>query len=68
LRMEELSPDEARREMFGGNAVGVVNMLLDAWGAAIGQPAHITSAVEAITGTPSTFHDWATDHAADFRP
>jgi uncharacterized protein YbjT (DUF2867 family) len=29
LRMEEISPDEARRELLGGNASGVVNMLLN---------------------------------------
>lgn len=52
----------------GGNAVGVVNMLLNAWCAAIGQTAHITSTVEAITGTRArTFREWVTDHAADFR-
>ena len=68
LRMEEISPDEARAEMFGGKAPGVVDMLLDAWGAAIGQPAHITSTVEEITGTPArTFREWVKDHADAFR-
>jgi hypothetical protein len=43
-------------------------MLLAAWADAIGQPAHVTSAVEEITGAPSkTFLDWATDNAAEFR-
>jgi hypothetical protein len=42
-------------------------MLLTAWAAAIGQPAHVTSTVEEITGAPAkTFLDWATDHAAEF--
>ena len=46
----------------------VINMLLDAWAAAIGQPAFVTSTVAEITGTPArTFRDWATDHAAEFR-
>ena len=46
----------------------VVNMLLDAWAAAIGQPAFVTSTVAEITGAPArTFRDWATDHAAEFR-
>ena len=68
LPMEEISPDEARQELFGGKAPAVVNMLLDAWGAAIGQPAHVTSTVEAITGAPArSFRDWVTDHAAEFR-
>jgi uncharacterized protein YbjT (DUF2867 family) len=40
----------------------------DAWAAAIGQPAFVTSTVEELTGSPArTFHDWATDHAAQFR-
>ena len=30
----------------------VVNMLLDAWAAAIGQPAFVTSTVPEITGRP----------------
>jgi hypothetical protein len=48
--------------------VSVANMLLDAWAAAIGQPAFVTSTVAEITGVPArTFHDWARDHAADFR-
>jgi hypothetical protein len=43
-------------------------MLLDAWAAAIGQPAFVTSMVAEITGSPArTFHDWATDHADAFR-
>jgi hypothetical protein len=43
-------------------------MLLDAWAAAIGQPAFVTSTVAEITGAPPrTFLDWATDHAAAFR-
>jgi hypothetical protein len=43
-------------------------MLLDAWAAAIGQPAFVTSTVAEITGRPArTFFDWATDHAAAFK-
>jgi len=46
----------------------VVNILLDAWAAAIGQPAFVTSTVAEITGAPArAFPDWATDHAAAFR-
>ncbi len=65
LRVEEMSPDEARRELL---AVIPVNMLLDAWAGAIGQPALVTSTVAEITGAPArTFREWATDHVADFR-
>jgi uncharacterized protein YbjT (DUF2867 family) len=61
LRIEEMSPDEARRE-------GLPNMLLDAWAAAVGQPAYVTSMVKEITGTPArTFQEWATDHIAEFQ-
>lgn len=62
LQAEEISPEEARRELR------IPSMLLDAWAAAIGQPAFVTSTVEEITGRPArTFLAWATDHAAEFR-
>lgn len=68
LRIEELPPDEWRREMLAREPAFPVNMLLDAWAAAIGQPAFVTSTVAEITGTVArTFHDWATNHAAEFR-
>ena len=68
LRLEEISPEEARRELLTLMPACVVNMLLDAWAAAIGQPAFVTSTVAEITGAPArTFRDWATDHAAEFR-
>lgn len=66
LRLEELSPEEARREL--PFPVPALNMLLNAWAAAIGQPALVTSTVEEITGRPArTFRDWVIDHAEDFR-
>ena len=66
LRFEEISPEEARREIpFPPPAM---NMLLNAWAAALGQPALITSTVEEITGSPArTFRDWAADHAGELR-
>ena len=67
LCIEEISPDEARRELLTIGPLPVVNMLLQAWAAAIGQPAHVTSTVAEITGTPpKTFLDWATDNATEF--
>jgi uncharacterized protein YbjT (DUF2867 family) len=64
LRIEELSPDEARRELH----FVIPAFLLDAWAAAIGQPALVTSTVEEILGAPArTFLAWATGHAAEFR-
>jgi uncharacterized protein YbjT (DUF2867 family) len=68
LRFEEISPDETRRELLSIAPLFVVNMLLDAWAAALGQPALVTSTVAEVTGSPArTFYDWATDHLADFR-
>ena len=68
LRLEEISPDEARRELLTVIPLPGVNMLLQAWAAAVGQPAHVTSTVAEITGAPpKTFLNWATDNAAVFR-
>jgi len=69
LRVEEISPDEARSELLRilGSPT-VVNMLLNAWAAAIGQPAFVTSTYAEVTGAPPrTFREWASDHAAEFR-
>jgi len=61
LRIEEMSPDEARRELATIMPASVVKMLLDAWSAGIGQPAFVTSSVAEITGKPArTFLEWAT--------
>jgi uncharacterized protein YbjT (DUF2867 family) len=68
LRVEEMSPDDTRREWAALWPASVVTMLLDSWAAAIGQPAFITSTVAEITGAPPrTFRAWATDHIADFQ-
>jgi uncharacterized protein YbjT (DUF2867 family) len=68
LRIEEMSREEARGESLPGIPASAVNMLLDAWAAAIGQPALVTSTFAEITGAPArTFRDWATDHAAAFQ-
>jgi uncharacterized protein YbjT (DUF2867 family) len=62
LQVEEISPEEAR-SMFG-----IPAMLLNAWAAAIGQPAFVTPTVGEITGRPArTLLDWATDHTTEFR-
>jgi uncharacterized protein YbjT (DUF2867 family) len=66
LRIEEISPEEARCELR--MPAPIVNMLLNAWAAAAGQPAFVTSTVAEITGAPAhTYFDWANDHAAEFR-
>jgi len=62
LRYNELTPEEAAREL------GLPSMLLDAWAAALGQPAHLTSTVRDVIGTePRRFRDWVTDNVAKFR-
>jgi uncharacterized protein YbjT (DUF2867 family) len=68
LRLEEISPEEARSELLTVFPAFVLNMLMGAWAAGIGHPAFMTTTVEEITGAPArTFRDWATDHAATFR-
>jgi uncharacterized protein YbjT (DUF2867 family) len=68
LRLEEISPEEAQRELLTVMPLPVIRMLLDAWAAAIGQPAYVTSAVANVTGTPArTFRDWVIDHVAEFQ-
>jgi len=65
--MEEISPEEARRELLTAIPRPAVNMLLDAWAAAAGYPALVTSTVREITGAPArTFRYWATDNVAEF--
>jgi uncharacterized protein YbjT (DUF2867 family) len=67
LRIEEISPEEARREWAATWPAPVVNMLLKSWNAAIGRPAYVTNSVEEVTGTPARrFFDWASDHAQAF--
>ncbi|AHG92943.1 NmrA family protein (plasmid) [Gemmatirosa kalamazoonensis] len=67
LRFEELSPDEFRRATADAWPPGVAEMLLGAWGAGLGRPAFVTSAVEEMVGTPArTFHQWAVEHASAF--
>ncbi len=69
LRVEEMTPDEARSELLPvlGSPV-FIDMLLRAWGAALGQPAFVSSSFADLTGRVSRpFLEWATDHASEFR-
>ncbi len=64
---KELSPDEFRSEMDGKAPRPAVDMLLTAWGATIGTPAYLGSAVADILGVPPrSFPQWVTDHADAF--
>jgi len=67
LRIEEITPDQARQELLTIGPLPAVNMLLDAWSAALGHPAHITSTFTEITGAPAkSFRAWVADNAAAF--
>jgi len=68
LRIEEITPDEARRELLSViPALPAINMLLDAWEAASGKPAFVSSTLQEITGAPPrTFLQWAFDHTSTF--
>lgn len=69
LRFVEWSPDEFRQAMSGRVPLPAINMLLDAWEAASGHPAYITSTAQDVLGRPArSFQQWAADHAADFLP
>ena len=68
LRVEGIPPDRAPSELLPmlGSPV-LIDMLLSAWAAAVGQPAFVTSTCEHITGRPArTFLQWAEDHAGEF--
>ena len=68
LAFHELSPDGFRRETVATWPSSAVEMLLAAWGAAVGHPAYVTSAVADLTGTPAySFGDWVAAHADSFR-
>jgi uncharacterized protein YbjT (DUF2867 family) len=68
LQFQELARESAREEMIAMRfPPPIADMLLDAYAAAVGLPALVTSTVFDVTGTPArSFRDWALDHAADF--
>jgi uncharacterized protein YbjT (DUF2867 family) len=69
LRYEELPPDAARQQMSAFVPPFVVDRLLDLWAGMVQNPAPAKRTVEEVTGAPpSTFRQWALDHARDFRP
>ncbi|MGE3285563.1 MAG: SDR family oxidoreductase [Pseudonocardia sp.] len=67
ITFEELSPDEFRSETEGSWPRPAVDMLLAAWAATMGRPAHVTSTVSDVLGSVRSFRDWAVDHADAFR-
>jgi uncharacterized protein YbjT (DUF2867 family) len=67
IPFEEVAPDEFRKDTEGSWPPAAVDMLLDAWGATIGTPAHVTTTVADILGTPArSFRQWVANYAAAF--
>jgi uncharacterized protein YbjT (DUF2867 family) len=67
LTFHKLSPDDFRGETTGSWPPSAVEMLLAAWGAAVGHPAYVTTTVADLTGAPARpFHDWVAAHADSF--
>jgi uncharacterized protein YbjT (DUF2867 family) len=67
---EEITPEEARREMLARPYMreGLVDVLLRLRAGAVDHPAEPSPEVERITGRPGrTFGEWAAGHAGDFR-
>ncbi|QIP83292.1 NAD(P)H-binding protein [Streptomyces sp. Tu 2975] len=69
VRFEEVTLDEAVEQMkAAGYPAELVEAVLPAQAAMLGNPEPVTEEVERITGTPArSFQQWAVDHAADFR-
>jgi uncharacterized protein YbjT (DUF2867 family) len=69
LRCEDLTADEARRVLAATFPLPALDMLLDAWTAALGQPAYVTTTVTDLLGRPAhSFRDWAQHNASAFGP
>jgi uncharacterized protein YbjT (DUF2867 family) len=67
LTFDELSRAAARKEMLTTMPGPIADMLLDAYGAAVGLPAHLTFTIAEVTGVSArSFQQWAVDHADDF--
>ncbi|MFI0479333.1 SDR family oxidoreductase [Actinomadura sp. 9N215] len=69
-RFEEITPEEARKELLARPYMreGLVDDLLRLRAGAVGVPSAPSPEVERITGRPArTFAEWAADHADDFR-
>ena len=67
LRIEEVSAEEARRTCLAGMPASAAGMLLDAWAAAVGQPAYVTGTVGELTGAGArAFSEWVRENGAAF--
>ena len=67
LRIEDITPDEARRELLSLMPASAITMLMNAWEAASGHPALLTPTVQEVTAVaPRSFAQWALDHSSEF--
>ncbi len=67
LYIEQISAQDWMHELPSFMPSFVASYLLQAWSAALGQPAFVSSTVGELTGTPArTFREWATDHSPLF--
>jgi uncharacterized protein YbjT (DUF2867 family) len=68
IRLEKISPEQARTELGQRMPPIGAETILRAWAAGNGTPARTSVIVEKITGHAAhTFAQWAADHADDFR-
>ena len=68
LRIEEISPEDWLSELPTFLPAFVAKYLMEAWSAATGLSAFVTSTVAELTGAPAwSFFEWASDHAAQFQ-
>jgi uncharacterized protein YbjT (DUF2867 family) len=69
LRYEDLSAEQARSVLVPPFPLPVINMLLNAWTAALGQPAYVTTTVADLLHRPAhSFRAWAQHNASAFQP
>lgn len=67
LQFEELTREAAREQMLATMPPAIADMLLNAYAAAVGRPAFVTSTVAEVTGSPArSFREWASEHAGGF--
>ncbi|WP_344584065.1 SDR family oxidoreductase [Nonomuraea roseoviolacea] len=68
LRLEELTPAQARAQMITHTPEVVVDSVLTLFASFVGRTADVSPAVRELTGSaPHTYADWATRNAAAFR-
>ncbi|MGR6918250.1 NAD(P)H-binding protein [[Actinomadura] parvosata] len=68
LRLEELSPEQARAQMIPQTPAPVVDSMLTLFASFVGQVAEVSPAVRDLTGRdPHPYADWAARNAAAFR-